>query len=157
VTISNVPVLLFLIPFVAALIVAAIGFLVPGVARWIAVAALGATVAVAISAVPHVLTAGSLHSHIGGWPPPIGIEVLLDPLSAFIAVVVSVVAFIVVVGGMPLVTAELPRRETAFYASMLLLMSGLLGIVITNDMFNLFVQIEVASLAAYALVAAGGR
>jgi multicomponent Na+:H+ antiporter subunit D len=36
-------------------------------------------------------------------------------------------------------------------------MSGLMGITITGDLFNLFVQIEVASLAAYALVAAGGR
>src|SRR5690606_29772440 len=35
--------------------------------------------------------------------------------------------------------------------------AGLLGIVVTGDLFNLFVQLEVASLSAYALVAAGRR
>jgi multicomponent Na+:H+ antiporter subunit D len=32
-----------------------------------------------------------------------------------------------------------------------------MGMVVTGDLFNLFVQLEVASLSAYALVAAGGR
>jgi multicomponent Na+:H+ antiporter subunit D len=35
--------------------------------------------------------------------------------------------------------------------------SGLLGMTATADLFNFFVHLEVASLSAYALVAAGGR
>src|SRR5690606_27314348 len=62
-----------------------------------------------------------------------------------------------VAGGVEQARAELPRRELVYYPALLLLTAGLMGIVITGDLFNLFVQIEVASLAAYGLVAAGGR
>jgi multicomponent Na+:H+ antiporter subunit D len=157
VTTSNLPILLFVIPFVAALFAAAGGWLVRGLARWITLATLALNAVLSVVAVGRVLTGGSLHTHLGGWPPPIGIEVLLDPLSAFMAAVISVVAFVVVSGAVPQITRELEGRETVFYGTVLLLMSGLMGMIITNDLFNLFVQLEVASLSAYALVAAGGR
>ncbi|HSJ23685.1 MAG TPA: proton-conducting transporter membrane subunit [Longimicrobiales bacterium] len=156
-TTSNLPVLLFVIPFVASLFAAGGGWLVRGAEKWVTLAALALTAALSLLALPQVLASGSLHTHLGGWAPPIGIEVLLDPLSAFMAVVVSVVAFIVVAGAGPQIAEELHGRETVWYATVLLLTSGLMGLVITNDLFNLFVQIEVVSLSAYALVAAGGR
>jgi multicomponent Na+:H+ antiporter subunit D len=154
---TNLPVLLFALPFIASLFAAAGGWLVHGSARWIALATLAGTAALSIHALPRVLTEGSLHTHVAGWAPPYGIEVMLDPLSAFMAVVISVIAFIIVAGAGPQVTQELRGRETLWYATVLLLMSGLMGMIITNDLFNLFVQVEVASLTAYALIAAGGR
>jgi multicomponent Na+:H+ antiporter subunit D len=154
---SNLPVLLFLLPFAAALLAAAIGWLLPGSALLIALAALLLTAVTSAFGARRVLDEGTLQTQLGGWPPPIGIEVLLDPLSAFMAVVVSVVAFVIVAGAVGQIRRELAGRETVFYACVLLLVSGLMGIVITGDLFNLFVQIEVASLSAYALVAAGGR
>jgi multicomponent Na+:H+ antiporter subunit D len=157
VTTTNLPILLFLVPFAAALLSAAGGWLVRGSDRWIALLALLVTAALAVTAVPRVLAEGSLHTHLGNWPPPMGIEVLLDPLSAFIAVVVAVVALVVVSGSVQLVHDELAGRETVYYSSILLLVSGLMGMVITGDLFNLFVQLEVAALSAYALVAAGRR
>ena len=154
---SNLPSLLFLVPFLAALVAAAGGWLLPGAARWIALGALIVTAALAVAAVPLVLTGGTLHTHLGGWAPPIGIEVLLDPLSAGVAALVAVVAVLIVGGSMREVREELPGQETVYYGNVLLMISGLLGIVITGDLFNLFVQIELASLSAYALVATGGR
>jgi multicomponent Na+:H+ antiporter subunit D len=154
---SNLPILLFLIPFLASMLAAIVGWFVRYSARWIALVAFGATAAVSVQALVRVLADGPLVTHMAGWPPPIGIEVLLDPLSAFIAAVVAGVAFIAVAGGIEHSQAELPRRKVVYYASLLLLMAGLMGIVITGDLFNLFVQIELASLAAYGLVAAGDR
>lgn len=154
---SNLPVLLFLLPFTAALIVAALGWLVAGSARVVAVIALVLTAATSAWGTMRVLAEGSLQTQLGGWAPPIGIEVLLDPLSAFVSLVVGFVALIVVTGSLGQVRRELAGRETVYYACVLLLVSGLMGIVITGDLFNLFVQVEVASLSAYALVAAGGR
>ena len=110
-----------------------------------------------MASVPLVLSRGTLHTHLGGWAPPVGIDVLLDPLSAGVAALVAVVALLIVGGSMRQVREELPGQETVYYGSVLLMLSGLLGIVITGDLFNLFVQIELASLSAYALVAAGGR
>ena len=154
---SNLPALLFLVPFMSALLAAGLGWRIAGAARWVASAALAVTAGLSIVAVPRVLAEGGLRTMLGGWPPPIGIEVLLDPLSAFMAVLVSVVALVVVAGSHGQVRQELPGQETVYYATVLLLISGLMGIVITADLFNLFVQIELTSLCAYALVAAGGR
>lgn len=154
---SNLPILLFLVPFLAAMIAAAVGWFVRDAPRVIAVIALAATAALSVVGVARVHAEGTLRTAVGGWPPPYGIEVLLDPLSAFIAALVGVVALVVVGGALPNARAELPRRNLVYYSSILLLVSGLMGITITGDLFNLFVQIEVASLSAYALVAAGGR
>lgn len=156
-TTSNLPALLFLVPFLSALVAAGLGWFVRGAARWVALAGLAATAVIALAGLPRVLAEGALRTEFGGWPAPIGIEVLLDPLSAFIAVLVGLVALVLVAGIHGQLRQELPRQETTFYSTVMLLISGLMGIVITGDLFNLFVQIELASLSAYALVAAGGR
>ncbi|MFN2316032.1 MAG: complex I subunit 5 family protein [Gemmatimonadales bacterium] len=156
-TASNLPALLFLVPFLAALLAAAAGRFSPAAARWVAHGGLLGTAVLAVAAVPRVLAEGGLRTELGGWPPPIGIEVLLDPLSAFMAVVVAVVGLVIVVGSHGQLRRELPRQEALYYPTALLMFSGLMGILITADLFNLFVQIELTSLSAYALVAAGGR
>lgn len=156
-TASNLPILLFLIPFVAAMVAVPVGWLIRGAARWLAVLALAGTAALAVNALLVVLAEGPLHTQLGGWAPTIGIEVLLDPLGAFMAVVVSAVGLLVVTGAVPHARHELPERQMVYYGTVLLLMSGLMGMVVTGDLFNLFVQLEVVSLCAYALVAAGRR
>jgi multicomponent Na+:H+ antiporter subunit D len=157
VTTSSLPALLFLVPFIGALLAAALGGVIQAAPRWIAMAALVVTAALAVIAVPRVLTEGMLQTQMGGWAPPLGIELVLDPLSAFIGAVVTIVALLVVGGSLAQVRQEMEGRETFYYGCVLLLISGLVGIVVTADLFNLFVHLEVASLAAYALVASGER
>jgi multicomponent Na+:H+ antiporter subunit D len=89
--------------------------------------------------------------------PPIGIELVVDRLSAFMALVSRRWRWLAVSGSMSAVRQQLPGRETLYYSCVLLVVAGLMGIVVTGDLFNLFVHLEVASIAAYALVAAGGR
>ena len=50
---------------------------------------------------------------------------------------------------------ELPEKKVYFYTVFLLQVAGFLGIVITGDLFNLYVFLEIASLAGYALIAVG--
>lgn len=154
---SHLPAVLYMVPFLAALLVAGFGWYVRGSARWITVGALVVTTALALLAMARVLVDGSLHVYLGGWRPPIGIELVVDRLSAFVAVILAGVALVTVTGSLDEVRRELPGRETLYYSLVLLVVAGLMGIVLTADLFNLFVQIELASLAAYSLVAAGGR
>lgn len=102
-----------------------------------------------------VLSEGELHYHLGGWPPPIGIEYVLDPLSAFMATLVTCIGLIVIVYSRRSVLDEVPERVVPLYALALLLLAGLTGIVVTGDLFNLYVFLEIASLSAYALMAIG--
>jgi len=55
------------------------------------------------------------------------------------------------------VNQEVPQRQGPFYALFLLAMSGLMGITLTGDAFNVFVFLEISSLSTYALVAHGTR
>jgi len=103
-----------------------------------------------------VLDQGVLIYKIGGWAAPWGIEYRIDNLNAFVLVIVSVIAAVVMPYARMSVNKEIPRdRAYLFYAMMLLCMTGLLGITITGDAFNLFVFLEISSLSSYVLISMG--
>lgn len=93
---------------------------------------------------------------IGGWSPPWGIEYRIDVLSAFVLLFVSFIGAAVITFAHASVEREIPRaKHYLFYATYMLCLTGLLGIVITGDLFNLFVFLEISSLSSYALIALG--
>jgi len=102
-----------------------------------------------------VLTTGIIHYHLGKWAPPWGIEYVVDHLNGLILVIVSFVSLMVAISSKKVVEKELPEKVVYFYTLFLLQVTGFLGIVITGDMFNLYVFLEIASLAGYALIAVG--
>ncbi|MBN2096937.1 MAG: NADH/ubiquinone/plastoquinone (complex I) [Candidatus Omnitrophica bacterium] len=96
---------------------------------------------------------GALTYSVGAWRSPIGIEMVLDGLSVFMLVTVNLVAFCIA-----LYAVNYMEKFTAkwkFYTLFLLMLAGMNGVVITGDMFNLFVFLEIAAVASYALVAFG--
>ena len=77
-------------------------------------------------------------------------------LNAFVLVLVSLVGAVVMPYARVSIAAELPReQEYLFYAMYCLCLTGLLGITITGDVFNLFVFLEISSLSTYVLIALG--
>lgn len=103
-----------------------------------------------------VLTKGTIHYQMGGWMPPWGIEYVVDALNAYVLLVILVLGFICVIYSKRSVEQELPHKIVPFYAVYQLLITGLCGIIVTGDIFNMYVFLEVSSLAAYALIAAAG-
>lgn len=99
----------------------------------------------------------ALHYIFGGWLPPIGIELILDPLSAFFCGLINGIALFILWHGRTVVRREMPKKEVPFYCAVLLLLGGLCGILLTGDLFNLYVFLEISSIATYALVAIGDR
>ncbi len=105
-----------------------------------------------------VLNSGRISYWIGGWEPPWGIEYVIDYLNAFILVIVSFISFIVTLYSRRSVEMEIDAcKTTTFYSIYMLLVTGLMGIVITGDIFNLYVFIEIAALAGYGLIAIGRK
>lgn len=107
----------------------------------------------AVMAVGVTNTWGTLVYSVGGWKPPIGIAMVQDSFTAFMLVTVNLVAFAVA-----LYSIDYMERFTSkwkFYTLFLLMLAGMNGVVITGDLFNLFVFLEIASVASYALVAYG--
>ena len=104
-----------------------------------------------------VLDSGTLRYDLGGWAPPLGIEYVVDHVAAFVSLVVTSVATLVVISTRRWVDREAGDRLGSYYGLVMLLIAGLVGMVVTGDLFNLFVFLEISSLAAYALVFMGGR
>ena len=102
-----------------------------------------------------VIEQGTIQYWLGGWRPPWGIEYRVDHFNAFMLVLVSSLALISAIYARRTVEFELPDRTGLFWSLYLLLITGLLGIIVTGDMFNLFVLLEVASLTSYSLIAIG--
>ncbi len=103
-----------------------------------------------------VLALGTISYALGTWPAPWGIEYRLDHISAFVLLIVSGISAVVLPFAGKSVAREIPAdRVPLFYTLYLLCLTGLLGIVITGDAFNLFVFLEISSLSSYALISQG--
>jgi len=94
---------------------------------------------------------------LGGWGPDpartLGIEVLCDGLTKMMAVTINAVALVSL-----LFAGAYMRRFTKvwLFQALFLLMTGAMnGVVLAGDLFNLFVFLEIAAIASYALVAFG--
>ena len=97
-----------------------------------------------------------LYYRIGGWDAPWGIEYALDKVGGLVILVVSIIGALSLVYAKRSVEKEIPsERIYLFYAMLMLCLSGLLGIVITGDAFNLFVFLEISSLSSYVLISLG--
>ncbi|MGB9005494.1 MAG: monovalent cation/H+ antiporter subunit D family protein [Candidatus Aminicenantales bacterium] len=155
---TNAPALTTLIFLFTGLLIPLAAFKLRRLAYWLALAATAAASAAAVSNIFRVLDGGAIHYHFGGWLPPIGIEYVLDPLSAFVTSVINVIALIVLIHARRTVEADLPEgKHVPYYALVMLMMAGFNGIVVTGDFFNVYVFLEICSLALYGLVAVGDR
>ena len=153
---AHIPVLIVVIPLVTAICLPLIARFSPTAARVFDVSAYVAVFAIAVSALVRVLDTGPWHYELGGWPPPWGIEYVVDPLSGGMAVLVSFMALLVSVYA-DSQRRQLPAWRSGIYDSLfMLLVAGLLGIILAGDLFNLYVFLEISSLAAYGLLSAGG-
>lgn len=150
---DHLPALLPVVPLIAALLAPIAGAVRRRLAYPLAIGAGTTTAFLALLALQRVLVEGTVRYHVGGWEPPWGIELVLDHLSAFTAAAVSGVGALALVyaGAAP----EVRGREAPFFGLALLFLASLMGIIVTGDLFNLFVFLEVASISSYALVAMG--
>lgn len=97
-----------------------------------------------------------LYYRLGGWDAPWGIEYALDKVGGLIVLVVSIIGALSITYAKRSVEKEIPaERIYLFYTMLLLCLSGLLGIAITGDAFNLFVFLEISSLSSYVLISLG--
>ena len=90
---------------------------------------------------------------IGKWSIPLGINLVLDGLSSLLLLAINVVA-----AAAMLFSARYMEQYTAktkYLSLFLLMVAGMNGVVLSGDIFNLFVFLEIASLASYALVGFG--
>jgi multicomponent Na+:H+ antiporter subunit D len=153
---SMLPVLPLLPLLIGAVVALLASLWRPSTAQFVAMLATGSALAASATGLVRVVSEGPLRHELGGWPPPVGIEYVLDPLSAFLATTIALVGLLI--AAYPPATAFDcdPARGQPLHALVLLLLTGLMGVVLSGDLFHLFVFIEIFALATYPLVALGG-
>jgi multicomponent Na+:H+ antiporter subunit D len=103
-----------------------------------------------------VLAEGTISYEMGGWAAPWGIEYRVDVVNAFVLVIVAAIGAIVTPFARDSIEQEIAEeRIPLFYTMYLLFLAGLMGITITGDVFNLYVFLEISSLATYVLISMG--
>ena len=96
--------------------------------------------------------------HLGSWMPPFGIEYVIDKVSIIPVLIISSIGFLASIFSIKFMENEISLNLIPkTYCLWLLAIAGLMGLVTTADVFNLFVFLEISSLSSVALVAMGNK
>ncbi len=153
---ENLIPLFVIIPLCTAFLIPIIGRFVNGFSKVISTIAL---LSLFVLALNYLFTSNSLTlaNKIGHWEPfnniPIAIYLVLDGLSGFMLCVIGLIGLLSVIYSISYI--KIYTAENNFYALMCLMIAGLNGVVLSGDLFNLYVFLEVTVIASYALVAFG--
>lgn len=90
---------------------------------------------------------------MGHFPAPWGNEIRVGVLESLMATVFCVVMVLSLLGGMEHIFEDCEKNKTNLYFTMVcLLMSSLLALIYTNDLFTAYVFVEINTIASCALV-----
>ena len=152
---QHLPALPVIVPLLSALLITMLGWFNRRLSFPIALAALTVALLSALGLMGDVLARGVIAYKMGGWDPPWGIAYRVDHLNGLVLVVVLAAALIGLIATRDRVKAEFEDRIVPFYTLFVLFVTGLSGILLTGDAFNLYVLLEIASLTGYALIGMG--
>ena len=151
---DHLPVLVVIVPLMAGPLCVLVER--PRAAWGVALAAAWLSFAMAVALAVQVSDSGTISYELGGWAPPWGIEYRIDTLGSYVLLIVTAIPALVLVAAKESVVSEVPEPLIArFYGAFMLAFAGLAGIVATGDAFNVFVFLEISSLASYALISMG--
>jgi multicomponent Na+:H+ antiporter subunit D len=154
---DHLPVLTVVIPLMAGILTPIVGWIDRRLCWYWVMLTMFAVLLMTSSNLYTVITSGTIHYQLGGWAPPVGIEYVIDLLNGFVCIIIAFIGLMVAIYSIESITKELPNKIIPFYSIYLLLITGLMGMTITGDIFNFYVFLEVSSLTAYALIAMGDR
>ncbi len=162
--VAHAPALLVVIPMLAAPLAA---FMPNGRLAWILTllaTGFSLVMAVVLLAQTRSVDGGAIISYaMGGWgfgeggyDTIAGIEFRIDAVNSMVLFLVTGIGFLAAIFGWPSIQAEIRAAKRAmFFGAYLICFMGLCGVAATGDAFNLFVFLELSSIATYVLVALG--
>ena len=148
--------LFVVIPLAGAFLIMILGRFTQKISKYIA--SLILLILVALSVYSLITTGENLSLYkVGGWEPvnriPIGIYMVMDGFTVIVLCIINVVGFLSAFYSISYIKRF--TSENLYYALFCLMVGGMNGVVLSGDLFNIFVFLEISVIAAYALVAFG--
>ena len=147
------PVLLIAIPLLAAFLIPLLGMIWKELVRIIPGLVLAYMMILSASLLYYVLENGTIIEVLAGWRPPIGINLVFSPLTGFLTTIMTFLGFIVWLYSYRFKRNVEFEPAKKYFIFLMMLVAGAVGIVLTGDIFNQFVFIEIVGISAYALTA----
>jgi multicomponent Na+:H+ antiporter subunit D len=101
----------------------------------------------------NIIASGPVLSQISWFGEHTGITMSMDSLSLLMLLMIAIVSLAVSIYSIGYM--EKYGSKPAFYSLMLLMVTGMNGLVITTDLFGIYLFLEVAALASYGLACFG--
>ena len=152
---SIIPVFV-IVPLISALLIMIFGNIIKGFQRYFS--AFSTLVLVVMSIYSFMnMKPDSLIYCIGGWESanqiPFAIYLVLDGLSVIMLMIISILGFLSSFYSISYI--RIFTSENNFYALFCLMIAGMNGVVLSGDIFNQYIFLEISVIASYALVAFG--
>lgn len=145
-----------ILPLGAAFLIPVIGRFVKSFAKTLSALVFGGLTLLSVAYIVE-FNSETIRYAVGGWETvngiPIGIYMILDGFSVIILLMINLVGFFAVVYSFSYLKNYTAQNN--FFALLCLMNAGMNGVVLTGDLFNLYVFMEIAAIASYALVAFG--
>ena len=93
----------------------------------------------------------SLSYNLGGWPQPYGITITIDELSLILLAVTAILGILTYIYSLKYIQKE----QGKFYFFFLLLLTGLNGIFLSGDIFNLYIFFDLTIICSFILITFG--
>jgi multicomponent Na+:H+ antiporter subunit D len=151
---AHLPVLQVVVPLLIAPLVM---MLRPSGLAWAAATATSLMAFIIAVALASGAWAGEVQRYaLGAWAAPYGIELAVGSFSALLLLILTGASTLALLAGKASLDQQLEaRRQPLYLSAWLLVLAGLSGILVSADAFNIFVFMEISSLASYVLVAGG--
>ncbi len=146
------PILLIAVALGTAFLLPVVDRLGRGASRVLHLSALGFGTAVSFGWLA-ALAGGAQPARIvtGGWPPPLGINLFFGPLEAALAGL----AFVTALAAAPYLAHHEESPSVKSLVLQLVLVVGAVGLIMTRDLFNTFVFLEITGIGTSALMVFG--
>jgi len=143
------PVLLIVVPLGLAFALPLFGLISKKIIKFIPVVAFIFNLVISSLLIPRVLDHPIIIS-IGGFPPPFYINLVAGPVGILFSTLIALAGLLVSIYALGYIK-EGPEEK--YHILYLLLLTGATGVVLTGDIFNLFVFFEIVCISSYSLVA----
>ncbi len=147
------PVHYIVVPLLAAFAIPLLTKIYKDAARLIPGIVLFYNIIVSFNLLKYVNEHGIISETIAGWQAPWGINLVITPFTGFLASMVSVLGFIIWLYGYRFKRTLKGGLVKYYEILQMMMIAGSIGVIITGDLFNMFVFIEIVGISAYSLTA----